>query len=481
MSKAYNLGLGPLQELKQCISTKYLLINIANLLAASLLPQENQMTCKLHPLKDNFYRETTNFLPKLLRNKKADKPLSEINGKEKGTDSGFHKIFWDGFSPILLNLFIPMGLEKAKGQGSNADQYRRCPFPIGGLNHRERSEGWEEEILLNLFDENPKYTMNDMFAVMGVLKTPIPEIRDHAQQYVIPLHNYLGLNTLDSTTGRLLVGEDKCMKPDGEGMVKCFGSYPLLPARETSTEIHNMFKTIGMKPVDLEDLLNETTYDKATHPNRGDRLQEDMLASTHLHATFFKRLYQQVIIAYTKPETERADGKTETTRQFIQRMGLLPCDYKEPASFHTPVQVMHKIAKLTRLQGGECLIPFFKCLDSSDVASTREDGMTSLPLFTHIGKLLFQGHTTLIDQGMEGNHRLAIGAAVLSGSLPDRHMKKITNLSLNISLLFAQAEVTTLVPNILRREDLTNEKVGGCFVSFFFAQPAQKFLSNNFL
>jgi len=441
-----------------CITSLQLKPNIANLLAASLLPEENQMTCHLHRLKDDFFITSTHHFPKLISSRKAVKSVNEFEGNEKGQESCFHRLHWDGMSPIILNMLIPMGLEKTKGKGSTADQYTRCPFPVGGLNHRERNSELEHQILNTMFAEDPKLSIVDLFAVMSVSKSPTREMKVDMQQFIIPLQNYQ-----DSLKERLLEGYDDYEKSPEE-VVKCFGSYPLGPDPDTNIEIQNMFQCIGLEPKSM----NYFT----PHSWRGDPLFDDPSTHIHFHVAYFKFLLQTGLIHFTRQDPEEQKHQKNETLSIpknvdVSKSPKKPNEIIEPKNFNTPVQTMAELARIIRQSGGACFKPFFKCLDIHD-PSIREACETRLPLVTHIGKVLLQGRTDIIEQGMEGNHRLAMQAAVLSGSLTASHMKTIANRKLNINLLFTHGLVQQVIPNISCNNELKRHKVGCHIIHFFF-------------
>jgi hypothetical protein len=457
VSKAYNLGSQPLHELKECISEKRLGANIVNLLATSLLPKQNQMTCALHPVDKAFFNDQTSYPPKLLGMERAKKLVQDLVGNEKADQGCFHHIRLDSISPVVLNMFIPMGLERVKGVGSMGDQYSRCPFAIAGLNHRVRNDQMEQKILGNLFSEEPSYNMTDMYAVIGLSKTPTRQMRGEEQKYAIPLQNYLS-----HKKDLLLLGDDECeiRMEDVGNLKKCFGSYPLCPDKEgqqsvTTTEVQNMYKTLDQVPRSMVDSL---TTPKDGFVVRGAELDKDFLAPTHWHLSLFKTRLQRKIMEYTVEYTKHGEDE----------------EISHEVKYNDPVQVMTRLAKFMREQGGVCFKPFFKCLDN-DEGKPPSDGKTCLPLVTHICKVLFQGRTALMDQGLEGNHRLAVQAAILSGSLSDLHMKVIVGKALKISLLFAHGFVLQMVPNISSIVDITElykDKVRPVFFceafTFFF-------------
>jgi hypothetical protein len=205
-------------------------------------------------------------------------------------------------------------------------------------------------------------------------------------------------------------------------------------------------------------MVDSLTTPKDGFVVRGAELDKDFLAPTHWHLSLFKTRLQRKIMEYTVEYTKHGEDE----------------EISHEVKYNDPVQVMTRLAKFMREQGGVCFKPFFKCLDN-DEGKPPSDGKTCLPLVTHICKVLFQGRTSLMDQGLEGNHRLAVQAAILSGSLSDLHMKVIVGKALKISLLFAHGFVLQMVPNISSIVDITElykDKVRPVFFceafTFFF-------------
>jgi hypothetical protein len=421
VSTAFNLGFEPLSNFIDCLRDESLGMTTAELLAVSLLPAKEQMTCKLQALDSNYFEKNGNKLPKLVKIEYAEQSVADFDCHGKGTDTCFQRIHMQGISPIVLNMLIPMGLEKVRDTKTYQWGYTRCPFPVGGLNHRSRNENLEGKILNNMYSEYPEYTMGDVYALMTVSKTSSQIEKEERLKYVIELQNYRA-----DRVNRVLFGDDQLDTSDGDKIKRGYGCYPILPTLEgtelpRNTELDNLHRTFAIQSGShlMTDMMTSVW---------GPDYSGDLLVPTLLHVCLFKYA-------------------TETK---LRKLMLTP-------GLTSVVELMRQMALSVRETGGKKLIPFFKCLDNVD---KLEGGLDSyLPLVVHICKVLIQGHTSIIDQGLEGNHRLAIIAAILSGSIPDTFLRQIDKKALNVSLLFGDTNMVQVVPYINSIHDLYSEKV----------------------
>lgn len=422
ISKAYNLGWEILALLKGSISGLEFGERTNGLFLEALLPYKNQMSFRVENMEASFYKQKGSTSPKVTRIERAEQFLEDFDDRqEMGRTNCFHRIYTDGVSPIVQNLLMPLGMSSDQSQC-----YRRCPFPVADLNHRTRNENLEMDILDNLFHPNPPYLMSELYMVMGVSKILPDSISDaKKEEYLIKMKNCRA-----DIVNRSLIGQDPPPPGDRdeEPQKDAFRSYPLM-SELYDQETKNLFRTINYVAVSKDAIGTMRGYGE---------LKNDKLVPFHYSLIAFKSKVENQLRTYMRRDLE---------------------NYEE----NHPVHNIQRLARKMRSAGGDSLRPFFRgCLETQFIIDWEKTSQkVLLPFFVHICKVLLQGRSSIVEQSLEGNHRLGILAALLSGSLSSAMLQRIKPESkLNLSLLFGGASIVQATPKVKSETSQTNKKVG---------------------
>ena len=435
-SKAFNLGTEPIIHLETSIRECSMSFQTASMLACTLLPGADQLNCGVRDFPIDFCKRKAEKLPKLYEMVVSELDIAEADeAVPVGTQTYFHRLTSMGISPIVQNLFIPMGLRSItenKHNEEDPDHYALCPFPVGGFNHRIRSSEIELNILETLFADTPEFKITDDYVMLSLSKK-----QSNGEDKILSQTLVESTATQDRTkfgielinheadkSDRCLVGTDYFDKPPR----KVYGSYPLVHNKEIQDQIYYLYASFDW----AKKFEGACTI---IHLLRGDK------------EVFKKPLFlPHYLILSFKLQCEI------WLRKWMQKNIQDKCE-----ELNDPSVLMQSMAKLMRTQGGDSFIPCFKILDETISCEDRKN--QPLPLHAHIVKVLLQGRSSIIDQGVEGNHRLAVQAALLSGSLSTEQFRMSSSKLLNVDLLFGEAQVYQLIPSVSTTFELKRKKV----------------------
>jgi hypothetical protein len=353
VGKAFNCTKSCLADVEESISKECVTSSVASILVAAFCPKYSPMN--VEPDFENHPKMGVKVSCSAHTQKVEGGTLSvlELNPKENPSlaPEFFHRIMIQGISPIVLNLLLPMGLQR---QTDVSSKYFLRPFVVGDFNNRNRTDTLIDGIMDTLFLKTPQFNLVDMYSSMVVAKTSYSDKITRPED-VISMQTYEA-----DQKDRELFGST--WMENHEGLI------PVKPCH--LVELETLFHLIGDPTSETaKSPDNEISADETTFP---------------LHQGF----------SHFKIELEN-----------IIRRNLQECELN-------PVEAIARLCKLIKLNSGGIASShdFFPFLHHRDTTSQNR---CQLPTFFQICKLLLQGQSSLVDQLLEGNHRQACVANVL--------------------------------------------------------------------
>ena len=419
VSKAFNLKKESLEHLKETIRSLQLSSRTTSMLCRAIVPELMQVKLLLEKSNPDFFLRHARKVASVVQLDHAEGDVKNFNPGEEMCEKTkcFHRVVTSGVTPLVQNLFMPMGM---RSHPTNGAEYRCCPFPVAGMNQRNCNATLSQSIFDNLFVDGPFYSMTELYTVMAVSKEYDTKAFESVlyghtektkQSYTIPMHNYDHFFKDDTVLGTDPYQQSASSSESQGGHGFC--CFPLVSkGLQFRHEFQNLLRTVPL-PFPMEQFSNRMD-------------QEDVNVNSTLRSHYLVALFKVHIENHLRAHMKRDLSQNRVIN---------------------PVACIRDLALLMQKSGGPAMAPFFPFLNTTEI--DPEEPNPPLPHYLHLCKFLLQGRTSIMDQALEGNHRLSVIATLFSCCLPGplfEHLRDLGKVPLNTSLLFGDSAIVQVLP-----------------------------------
>lgn len=187
VAKAFNCTNSCICDIKASIDKKCVTSSVAGILHAAFVPVHNPIYIEDGLGESNELLQNTGYKAVQLKRQAGTHMVSDLSpNKEASAPDHFYRITLQGISPYVQNLLLPMGLQKISESPS---KFALCPFVVGKLNNRHRTDTLIDKIMFTLFQNPPELNLSDMFSSMVLAKTSFSDKIVNPEK-IIPMQPY---------------------------------------------------------------------------------------------------------------------------------------------------------------------------------------------------------------------------------------------------------------------------------------------------